>query len=360
MSDADTSTNGASTNEGAVSSAAQFAADKAAFIAMADGAEDKHAAKSKAAPAEDAEKSEPADDADPDADLDDENDAEKVGAKADEDDDPDADLDDEDEKPAKVDPDTAKKLDNVRRTDKRLREQREREWAAKEREFEQREADLKPKLERLEKFERLAARVRYEPEAVLLELGASEDDLDLATKRLYALSKAGKADPKVREAVDRLSKERERDEELRSMKKRLEERDEAEKKSREEAEQRRHIDAHVDRFAKAASDRYPLAKAYIAAKPEAARSRIEVIAGKLIQETGRMPEPKDVMKALEKNRRASARAMGFDPKAIAKSPAAKTDEKKAAPKSPEKPSPKAKADDSKPLTKDDFINGRYD
>lgn len=367
MSDADTPTNGASTSEGATSAAAQFAADRAAFIAMTEGAEERQAAKAgkpTASAPEIVEKDAPSDEADPDADLEDgDPDVEPVEAKASDDEDPDADLDDED-KPEKVDPETAKKLDQVRRAEKRMREGLDRERDQMAREFEQREAEIKPKLERLERFERLLSRARYEPELLLAEAGVtSDEDVTHAFRRLYAMTEAGKKDPKTREAVDRLSKERERDEEIRKLAKRLEDKEAAEKKAAEEAEHRKGVESTLDRFAKAASDRYPLAKTFLEKNPQRARADMEFVAGRLVQKNGRMPEPKEVMIAFEKERRQFLRDHGIDPKsrgaatsatnaASSAKPAPKADDKKAAPS-------KAKADD-KPLTKEDFISGRFD
>jgi hypothetical protein len=366
LSDADTSTNGASTGEGATSAAAQFAADRAAFIAMADGAEEKQGSRpAKSAPAEVVEKDEPVDDADPDADLDDEDQVEEIEAKGDEDEDPDADLD-EDDKPEKVDPETAKRLQQIQRTDKRIREQREREWAAKERDFEQREAEIKPKLERLEKFERLLSRARFEPELLLAEAGVtSDEDMTHAFRRLYAMTEAGKKDPKTRAAVDQLAKERERDEELRKLAKKLEDKEAAEKKAAEEQEHRKAVESTLDRFAKAASDRYPLAKTFLEKNPARARADMEFVAGRLIQQHGRMPEAKEVMVAFEKERRQFLRDHGIDPKSrgAATSATNATSSAKTAPKVGEKKPAapaKAKADEAKPLTKEDYVNGRFD
>lgn len=362
LSDADTPTNGASSNEGAVSHASQLAADRAAFLAMTgDVAEDKPAAKpAKSEPAEDVEKVDP-DDADPDADLDDEDDAEKVEAKTDEDEDPDADLDDED-KPAQPDPETAKRLQQVQRTDKRLREQREREWAAKEREFEQREASLKPKFERLEKFERLIERARHEPELLLAEAGiTSDEDITHAFRRLYAMTDAGKKDPKTREAVDRLAKERERDEEIRKLAKKLEDKEAAEKKAAEEQEHRKAVESTLDRFAKAASDRYPLAKTFLEKNPARARADMEFVAGRLIQQHGRMPEAKEVMVAFEKERRQFLRDHGIDPRSrgAATSATNATSSAKPAPKAVDKKTATApkKTDEDPATLKERFLRG---
>lgn len=311
------------------------AASRAAFIAGLEESTEVAAGKaaSKAASKPAPVKAPPADDVDDELDEqidDDDDDADAIEADA-ADDDEDADTDDDDASDADEDPDAdldddakskpdaelAKRLDQVRRTDRRLREQRERQFSEREREIATREEQLRSGRERIDQFEKLADRVRYEPEAVLMALGATEEDLDHAVKRLYAFTKTGKADPKVRDAVDRLTKEREKDEQLRSVQKRLDDQESEKKTAAQNAEGERVLAAYVAKVTKLASgDKTPLTKQFFAADPQSARDEFEAVTGALAQKLGKIPDHKTALVEFEKHQRRVLRRYGIDPKSL--------------------------------------------
>lgn len=293
-------------------------------------------------------------DTDPDADIE---------AKADEDD-PDADLkDDEDEEEPAKDAETAKRLEQVRRTDRRLREQREQAFSKREAELDAREqqiaSEMRPHFEKLEKFEKAAQRVGVDPAGVLLSLGLTEDRFEHAAQVLYTLAKS-KDDPKAKAAVAQLMKDRERDEEIEKLKKRDLEREESEKQRARQAEADRQLDAYFGKVTKAVSDKTPLVAAFMKSNPTAARERLEVVAFNLAQGTGKLPSERAVVIELEKDRRRILRDLGIDPKTVTAKKATAAIEA-----SQDKPVTKAKKptvkpaapanDDNKPMTKDEFI-----
>jgi hypothetical protein len=361
-----------------------LARDRAAFLAGELGDADEKPAKvdDKKPPA----KSKPVDadddddddlDDEDDEDLDDQDDEDDVEETADEADD-DSDLDEEDEdadadKDKGDDAETSKRLEKVRRTDQRLRERREQEFAKRDRELGDREGKIAktiehwtPRIEAAEKFEKLKARAKHSAVELLGELGVNleEDGEDLA-REIYAHSKKGAADPKNKDAAARSRKEREQADTIRKLQERLDARDKAEEEQKMTAEQRKAVDHHLDRFSALAkkSEKFPLAKTYLAKNAEAARADLEVVAGRVAQQLGRMPEPKEVMKAFEKDRRRVLRAHGIDPKsrgAASSSAASSTDSKaaKTTAKTGDKTTAEKKTE--KPFTKDDFIRGNYD
>lgn len=335
----------------------------------------------------DADDSSADDDADLDSALDGDGDADEVDADADDSDaeDDDSDLDeDEDETEGddeKVDGDTAKRLEKVRRTDKRLREQRDRDFKAREAELEQKvqaanenlRKEWEPRIEKAERVERLMA--SRDLIALAKEAGYSEDDFADAARMFYAYSPDGAKDPKAKDAAARLRKEREQQARLDKLEKEREEERKERERELKQAEQQKHVDTFVGKVTKAVSDKLPLAKAYIAAEPDEARVEIEVIAGRIAQQLGRLPEPKAVMVELEKLERRRLRRHGIDPKSVkagstASSAIAKagtTDSKtKPAPKKGDKKTTKKSADeagDEKKLSpKEEFmrLNGNYD
>lgn len=367
---ADTETH-ASTNGVSTSRAAQMSADRAAFLGMDTEAEKP---KGKSAPAA-------AEVEDDDSDLDsdgDEVDADEDAEKS-EDDDSDLDEDegksedeDEDEDDKNVDADTAKRLAAVRKTDKRLREQREKQFEERENAVKAHEralsdkvakleAEWKPRIEAAEKFERAAARINVDPVGVLNALGFKPDRHEYLASTLYTLAK-GKDDPKAQAAVAQLMRERERDDDIEDMKKWREEQKLADKQRQEEAAAAAHGQKLMASIVKTASDKTPLARTYLKSDPEGAQGDIARIASKLIDETGKMPEPKAVMIAFEKERRSLLRKMGIDPKklspsaanaAIVKSETTTTSKNKKT----EKPTEKS---DGKKNPRDEFISRKFD
>ena len=338
--------------------------DRAAFIAGMGIDEDEKPAKGKAVADDgDADDEEAADVGDEDEDLD--ADEESAAVDADEDaeevEDDDSDLDDD--KPTKPDPEVSKRLEQVRRTDKRLREQREQQFAARERQIADREEQLKPRLVELERFEKLQARG---PAAIIEGLlgDIDEDDAEQLGRRIFALTKAGKADPKAKAYADHFAKERARDKELNSIKQKLEQQEAEKAKAAEAAEERRNIDVYLGKVAKAASDKTPLAKMYLAKDPDGAKAELEFIAANLSNRLGQVPDHKTVMVAFEKHQRSLLRRYGIDPKthkpatATAASSAAKTTPKPGDKKTAGKSKPAATED--KPFTKADFVSGKFD
>ncbi|HSN26173.1 MAG TPA: hypothetical protein VLT45_07800 [Kofleriaceae bacterium] len=363
--EADAGTETETSSNGVASRASMHADARAAFLAgdVGDDAGDDVDAKKA-----------PADAKDDDSDLDDaDEDRDEVEAD-DEDDDKDKDLeddedDDEDDKKA-PDKETARRLETVQRTDKRLREERERQFAAREAEINGQVDSLRkewePRIAAPEKFERLAARANIDPVAVLQALGVTEDRYEHAAQVLYTLAKA-KDDPKARTAAAQLMKARELDEEISQLKKWREDREKAEKDREQQTAADREVDAFISNVTKAASDKTPLAKSLLKNDPDGAREELQIVAFRLAKETGRLPEAKAVMIALEKHQRAKLRKLGIDPKArgaaealtesTAKTTTAKTGEKKTA-----KKATTTVVDDDKPLTKEEYVrlSGKYD
>lgn len=298
---------------------------------------------------------------DDDADLDDDDDEEVEAVDADESDedesdDPDKDLEDEDEKPAKVEPEVAKRLEQVRRTDKRLREQRESQFKERESQIDATIKKWEPKLEAAEEFEKLKSR-KHDPIAILKAIGYSEDDFADVAREAWAHSPDGAKDPKVKEAIHKTRKEREMADELANIKKSLAEREKTEKEREQQAVREREVEAFIGKVSKAATEKTPLAAKFLAAEPETARIELEVIAGRLAQQLGQMPDPKKVMIEFEKSQRRMLRRYGIDPatvKAATPKPELATTAKKTAAKKPAAPRADD-TDDDKPLTKADFV-----
>jgi hypothetical protein len=328
---------------------------RAAFLAGDDA--EKPAVKAKAAASVEVE--------DDDSDLDDNEDTD-VADEADED----ADLDDEEveaKDEEKPDADTAKRMAQVRRTDKHVREQREKDFAARDRQFAQERdafvAEWKPKVEAAEKFDRAVERINVDPIGVLRALGLKPEAYEHTSQILYTLSKA-KDDPKAQAAVAKLIKDRELEDKLDSVTRKLEEQDKTAKQRDADAAASEKTQALVESFAKAASEKTPLVKSMLKSDAGAAKTDLARIAADLIDKTGEMPTPKQVAVAYEKERRGLLRKMGIDPKTVSASAGNAAIEKqdtKPTTKKVEKKSTEKPADDKKPKNpRDAFISGKYD
>lgn len=377
----ETETHSDSTNGVSKSGGDRFATARAAFLAGDPGPatlEDKpKSGKSVAREVAD-------DDSDLDDELGDEADNESDEVDADASDDEDSDLDqdedkdedkDESDDDKDADDDTKKGIDKVRRTEKRMREQLKKERSEAEAEVRERaqqaDRELEQKwgkrIESAERFEKLSARVNVDPLGVLQALGLREDSYEQLAQVMYTLAKA-KDDPKARAAAASLMKERERDDEISNLKKWREEREQADKDRESQSAEEKKWDAYFDRVTKVASDKTPLAQAWLKANPDAARERMHVLTAKLAREAGgRVPEERKVMIALEKDRRQFLRELGIDPKtrgAIAASGDIAADSKsKTAAKPGEKKEPtKLPAKDDKKSPRERFIalNGKGD
>jgi hypothetical protein len=265
-----------------------------------EGDADKPAPKGKkpaAAPADDADDEtgdEEPDDDDEDLDLEDDDDEP----------DDDEDADPVDDEPAPKDADTAKRLDQVRRNEKRAREQHQ----ARVREFEQQQqafvAEWKPKVEAAQEFAKLKARAKSDPAGALMALGIGEDDFEEVSKIFYGLSKTGAADPKNKAAAAALRRERELRERLDASERRFTELEQRLAQRDEETTASQQVDAYMARVEKLAGDDLPFLRESLKHRPKATRARLQQLAYQMARANdGDAVSPRDVARAFEKRRR---------------------------------------------------------
>lgn len=230
-----------------------------------------------------------------------------------------ADLDDEDaelEAAAKLDPDTAKRHALLKKQEARAKETLQRDRAAFVAEIEQ----WKPRIAKVERLEKLTKDVRFKPAEVLIELGLQESDFEAAAQDLYARSTEGAKDPKRRDHVARLQRERERDAKLEAYEKKIDELS-TKVESREQAAQDvAQLDSYFGTIEKHAGAHAPLLAKQLEANPKRARADLTRIAWELAQVTGSMPKKKVVMATYEKNRRAELEELGIDTKQFTPKP----------------------------------------
>ena len=237
------------------------------------------------------------------------------------------------EKAPAVDAVTAARLAAAQKADRARKDARATELVAEraaikadrekaDREIAEQRAEIEKERGQLAK---LRERVKYEPDAVLAELGLDEDGFEHASRAAWARSTPGKADPQQRDAVLRAQREREQasraNAEIEAAKKEaaearaeavavrklIEERDQTAK--REQA-----ANAYLDEAAKVAtaSTEAPLVARWLGKSPAKAREAMGMAAMDLLERDGVVPGHAEVVAELEARERARLEDLGYD------------------------------------------------
>ncbi len=280
--------------------AQQDAADRAAFMAGDETAEEVAPVKAKVVK----RPVEVEDDAESDTEveaLEDAVEEEEDDLELDDDEDEEAVEDEEEAEPTKAktdDPELAKRLAQVRKHEKRVREQSDARDRAFERERESFVSEWKPKIEEYQKFEQLKSK-RSDVVGVLKSLGYTDEDFDWIAPVVHGLSKTGAADPKYRDYAKRLMSEREMKEESAAARREAAEVKEMLASRDAQADADRKIDAYRERILKSTSDT-PKLKKQLEMAPKATRTALDRHALKLAEKSGGLVDPKIVARSYEK------------------------------------------------------------
>ncbi len=198
-----------------------------------------------------------------------------------------------------------------------LAEKRSRDKVAKERselaaakaEIDREKAALAAERAELDAYRKARERAKLDPVALLEAAGV--DDLGYAARMAFAKANAEK-DPANREAAARMQREREHSSELESTKKRLEELENKLTAKEQQTLFDRQRDAYVDATAKQIGEEAPLLKAFATKNPTKLRAKLWETTQRLIDETGDVPDPSDVIAEYEKTRRDELEELGVD------------------------------------------------
>lgn len=227
---------------------------------------------------------------------------------------------------AKPDSETSKRLAAVQAAEKRSREKvaaeraevaAERAAAAKER------SELDAERAELAAYRKAVERAKVDPVAALRAMGITDPaDLEHAAKTSYA---AAKGDPANKEAAARAMREREHADELATLRKRLDDRDSADKQRTETEHVQRETAKYVSDLKAAVGDDSPIARHFLAKSPAKTEAALRRTAYELSQETGDIPDHADVLARYEQTRRAELEELGIDPNSILSAPPKKPD-----------------------------------
>jgi hypothetical protein len=222
-----------------------------------------------------------------------------------------------------VDAETAKRLDAVAKAEKRSRDKIAADRAAAKAETEKRDAELKPRLEKLEKFEAAMKNVHRDPAAALALLGLGDDAaLEGFARAAFAMTEAGKKDPARAKANADLAaqvlREREANGATEALQKRLDDLERTISTEKQQAQLEQKRTAYVDFTAKKVSDETPIAKALGEKNPDKLRAALWATTERMIADNdGEVPDPEDVLATYEKTRRAELEELGVDPATLA-------------------------------------------
>jgi hypothetical protein len=234
---------------------------------------------------------------------------------------PEGDADDDDDKgkddkpegeDAKPDPELERRLEQLQRQEKRAKDAVTAARAELEQErtaFERERTEWKPKVER---FEALAGRAKYDPASVLLELGLEDADFEQAARQLYALSVEGKKNPALRQQSAQSLRERETLTRLEQLEKKNAELLEQMTSKEKAAEIERNVNEYMGTVEKAVDAGSVLVQRMLEKTPAKARAQLRQVADALYSATGEVPEPLDVVARLEKIRRAELEELGLE------------------------------------------------
>lgn len=199
--------------------------------------------------------------------------------------------------PEPLDQATQKRIEAVQKQEKRLRDA-----IAKERaEFEKQREEWKAELDAAKRFADLRNRAKYDPAAVLSELGIGDDDFEPIARDLYARSKAGREKPENAEAARRMQREREAMDKISQLESKLEQFQKQQQEQAQRAEWERAYSTWYGGVTKSAeSTEAPLFQAQLKSNPRRAEQMVQTIAAELHQESGEWPDASDVIAAYEK------------------------------------------------------------
>ncbi len=218
--------------------------------------------------------------------------------------------------PAITDPDTAKRIANVQRAEKRSRE-----LIAKERtelselkaSIERERLEIARQLDEVKAFSQLKAKARYAPAEVLAALGLTDDDFEPAARDLYTRSKAGAQDPRNREAAARMQAEREYRDKVGQLESKLQEMEQRNQQQAQQAQYQQAWQSYYSDVVKTATpDEAPLLSKALSKNPTKTQQALQNLATQICNEVGEWPDAADVVAVYEKNRRAELEELGID------------------------------------------------
>jgi hypothetical protein len=256
---------------GATPSARNKAAILAELESGGEAATDEPKPKAAAAPAEEPEEVEPEVEA-----------SEEGSAPA-----ADPEPEDADDAEKGADADTTKGLDRIKAAEKRMRLELQKDRDAFERERQASAKDVKDAKDAVGELQKLRARAKYDPVALLRWAGVDEADFGDVSRMVYASSPDFAKDPKNKEAVTRLAREKEYADKVRSLEEKQAQLEAERKAEKDNAQAEQAINEYLDDVVKTVKpDAHPVVARLAERSPKQARADLRQIAEVMAQEGG--------------------------------------------------------------------------
>ena len=222
--------------------------------------------------------------------------------------------------PTDVDADTSKRIAKIQEAERHKASS----IAAKQAELDKRakaiEGEWAPRVKRAEDFEALvakAAKARSNPAhlaELLTHLGYTEDHFDAAGQALYALSKAGQADPARKAQAEKLMRDRESMSELEQLRAEVRELRDGITEDKQQQTFAQQQATFLDHTLKAIGDDAPIAKALVTKNPTKLRAALWATTVELTEANdGDVPDFPEIVAAYEASRRAELEELGLAP-----------------------------------------------
>lgn len=234
-----------------------------------------------------------------------------------EDDEPAEDPDDDPAIAAAADQDPALKarLDAVRRTEERQRQRLAGERQAFERDRQQFATERGQALQRLQQFDQLAARAKYDLPSVVRALGIEPADFEYHAQSLMAHSPKFADKKEYAETANRAMREREAADQAATNARKLADLESKLEAKEQQAAGERELDTLFARTMRKATEATPITQALVKSSPRAAREALTITAYELSQKLGRLPKSAELIAAQEKKETRALALRGIKPAA---------------------------------------------
>lgn len=216
---------------------------------------------------------------------------------------------------ADKDPALKARLDAVRRTEERQRARLANERQAFEGERQQFITERGAALQRLQQFDQLVARAKYDLPSVVRALGIEPADFEYHAQQLVSHSPKFANDEKYRGAAEKAMREREAADRAAANERKLAELESKLEAKEQQAAADREVDTYFARSMRKVTDATPITQQFIKNAPKAARAALMVTANELIQKhkLTAFPRIADLLAAQEAKEIRAARLRGFQP-----------------------------------------------
>jgi hypothetical protein len=236
-----------------------------------------------------------------------------------EDEEPADDSDDDPAIAAEADKDPALKarLDAVRRTEERQRQRLTTERQSLERDQQQFVSERGQALQRIQQFDQLAARAKYDLPSVVRALGIEPSEFEYHAQSLMAHSPKFADKAEYRQTAERAMREREAADQAATNARKLADLESKLETKERQAAAERELDTYFSRAMRKATEATPITATLIKSSPKAARAALLVTAHELTEKLGRLPKSAELLTAHEKKETRLLALRGIKPTAKA-------------------------------------------